>query len=233
MYRKEFIIFVLLILLFSQESIALPGRFFRINANGSVFTINTVTPNHLYPQASLEIISKNAYFSKANCDRILNNRCLFRVSDTQSKQIVIIGKNGPIELEICLNGVGAVTCQRYVTTILNNTVTVGSVTINNVLSPLTYFSDTLGSTWTNAINPIFPTGATSVKLGAVSCNSGRCVAGGYTNDTALFYISTNGGKTWGNPIPVNGPTGNTKLEINNLSCSSSGRCVAVGLVTLA
>ncbi|KTD10653.1 BNR/Asp-box repeat containing protein [Legionella gratiana] len=230
MCRKKFIIFALLMFLFSQENMANPGRFFKINAHGSVFSIKTVVPNHLYPQASLKVISRNAYFSKANCDQVLNNRCLFRVSNTQAKQIVITGKNGPIELELCLNGVEPVTCQRYFSTLINNTATVGSVTINNILNPLTYFSDNLGLTWSDSILPTFPTGATSVKLGAVSCNSRLCVTGGYTDSAALFYISTNGGRSWGNPITVNGPVGNTKVEINSLNCSATGRCVAVGLV---
>lgn len=217
---------ICLFLFFSSNGLA--GNLFSVSFSNATLTITTTPPNHIYTQASLEILSSKVNFSNADCNSVIQNRCLFEISNQHPKSIAIMGESGNIPIQLCLNGPSKISCQDYLIHISNTSSTVGSVTIGSTLNPLAYFSNNGGKSWGQPIIPTYSAGVTSVKLSAVSCLENQCIAAGYSDLSALFYLSHNRGETWGVPQTVENPTNASSTEINGLNCTSSGRCVAVG-----
>lgn len=110
----------------SQTSFASSGLLFNITNDLSTLTINTTIPNKTYSSAGIKI--NTAGYSLSNpgidCSPAANGYCLFSVSNTNSKTITITGSAGPVNLTLCLNGLGPISCQNYTANLSQNLIPV-------------------------------------------------------------------------------------------------------------
>ena len=116
-----------------QSTPILPGPLFTVTASTTtnVLTIKTNTPHHVYPNAGIKV--NTAGFSLQNagteCIPDSNGYCLFTVSDTLPKTITINGQTiGDYTVSLCLNGLGALSCQTYTQTFPSFTIG-GTITL--------------------------------------------------------------------------------------------------------
>jgi hypothetical protein len=117
------IIISLALFLFAQINYANTGMFFNINASGDKLSITSVPSNHFYPKAG--IVVDTAGYSLAypgtECSPDSNGYCIFGVSDTVPAVVTISGATGNVNLILCLNGVGPLSCQHYDVPIVSST----------------------------------------------------------------------------------------------------------------
>lgn len=106
---------ILLLSLGCQISFASNGLFFNIIPTDTSLSITTTIPNHAYSKAGIKINSPGYTLTNPgiDCSLISNGYCLFSVSDTKSRLISISGNPGSVNLSLCLNGAGPVSCQNY------------------------------------------------------------------------------------------------------------------------
>lgn len=112
--KKFFILISILpILLFCKTLSAKPtGLLFNVQSSGSALTISTVPTNHNYPAAGIQILTPG-YSLASGCTPSTNGYCLFTTSNTTPATITINGPSGNINIILCLNGVGPLSCQHY------------------------------------------------------------------------------------------------------------------------
>lgn len=91
------------------------GSLFRVTHAGPALNINTTIPHHTYPKVGIKVLTPGASIANESttCTMAGNGYCLFSVSDTQTKSILIIGSNPAYTVSICLNGEGALSCQQF------------------------------------------------------------------------------------------------------------------------
>lgn len=113
----------LIALVETPSSFSGTGLLFNVSSVDSTLTISTVVPNHTYPAAGIKI-NTPGYVIASNetpCTPIINGYCLFPVSDTVPKKIILNGPDGlkNISITLCLNGTGELSCQQYQATVSN------------------------------------------------------------------------------------------------------------------
>lgn len=102
------------VLFLSTTSFAATGAFFNVTSSGQIVTISTTVPNHIYPNAGIKVNSSGHNLVSAGCTPYGNGYCLFSVSNTSPKTLTISGSAGkPLNMTLCLNGKGPLTCQEY------------------------------------------------------------------------------------------------------------------------
>ena len=107
------IMIIILTLLGSQISFASNHLFFNITAINTTLNITTTIPNHSYTNAGIKINTTGYSLKNAgtDCVPISNGYCLFSVSDTSTKAISLTGSTGNVNMTLCLNGAGPLSCQ--------------------------------------------------------------------------------------------------------------------------
>lgn len=100
---------------YSQLVAAQPGAFFTLSTAGTNLSITTTVPNHLYEQAGIKILTPGYSIQNlgTDCNMAANGYCIFPVSQTQPHSLAISGPKGDLDLILCLNGNGPVSCQRF------------------------------------------------------------------------------------------------------------------------
>src|SRR5262249_1928473 len=106
--------FVLLVMM-CETGLAASGLFFNVSASGLKLNISTTVPGHTYPAAGIKVNTPGYALSKTSpgCTKSSNGYCLFPVSDTVPASINITGPSGTVDLILCLNGKGPLSCQNY------------------------------------------------------------------------------------------------------------------------
>ena len=111
MRARLFSIFLVL-LLQNTVSFGKTGDYFEIASpfNGAVL-VRTTIPNHLYPAAGIRVLPPYTL----NCTQQSGDYCLFAVSDTMPAKFQLLGPTsaGIALVDLCLNGEGPLSCQRY------------------------------------------------------------------------------------------------------------------------
>jgi hypothetical protein len=94
---------------------AAAGLFFEVTLSGSTLNIRTTIPNHTYPGAGIKINSAGFSLTNAGseCTMAGNGYCLFSVSNATTKTISITGSSGTLNVTLCLNGNGPLSCQNF------------------------------------------------------------------------------------------------------------------------
>jgi len=109
----------LMLILSCQVGFATSGAFFSVTSNttqtGTILSITTTIPNHTYSIAGIKINNSGYHLTNAGseCTSIANGYCLFSVDNLSPKTITITGKVGQIDMSLCLNGNGPISCQNY------------------------------------------------------------------------------------------------------------------------
>lgn len=229
------LLFVVFMLFVTPQSFASPGNLFAVTPINNSIVIKTNIPNHTYAQAGLQVVSIGHNFSTYDCDSVVDDTCIFSVSDTSSKTLSFSGPSGPLDLKLCLNGAAHITCQTYQIPYVTSIVSVGAMTPSGgTQQAVSYTSNNNGLSWSGPNILSSAAGSVGDQLNAVSCDASTnfCTAAGFyllaNNDEApVVYTSTNGGLTWSSPLlPATSPN---RTEILGLDCSSNGQlCQAVG-----
>lgn len=89
---------------------------FTVSSSGLNLSISSTRINHTYPAAGIKINTPD--YSLANggvdCSPASNGYCLFAVNNTKPTSLSIKGPaNGLLNLSLCLNGKGPLSCQTY------------------------------------------------------------------------------------------------------------------------
>ncbi|HAT6978717.1 TPA: hypothetical protein F8R96_09525 [Legionella pneumophila] len=226
------ILFLLLTL--TGNPISAAGLFFNVLATGSVLTINTTIPNHTYSNAGISVRTPGYQLTGLgrDCQLNTNGYCLFTVSDRQTAQISISGPSGTVQVVLCLNGAGALSCQNYYVHIDNFLFTVGTYESGGIISPIFYRSTDFGATWQGPLFLTVPAGATNNKANSISCSKSGLVCStvgnifiGGTNQS-FAWSTSDGGINW---LPSVIPLSTANEILIGVSCSSDGvKCAAVG-----
>jgi len=89
------------------------GALFNVTASGAVLTIRTTVAHHAYPHAGIQITSSGYSLKNAGteCSPNADGYCLFPTSDTQPATISINGPTGKMNVVLCLDGLGPLSCQ--------------------------------------------------------------------------------------------------------------------------
>lgn len=97
------------------QAAAAAGLFFDVTLSGSTLNIKTTIPYHTYPGAGIKINSAGFSLTNAGseCTMAGNGYCLFSVSNATTKTISITGSSGTLNVTLCLNGNGPLSCQNY------------------------------------------------------------------------------------------------------------------------
>lgn len=131
--RKISIVLLIAFMGAGFASFAATGKLFTITRNFNQITI-TPTSNHYYPSMGIKITSNNTV---NGCDISGNGYCLFSASPDTPKTLVVSGAGGTIEGNVCLNGPGAISCQKF--SLANACMTHGTCRV--FLSSIDSFSD--------------------------------------------------------------------------------------------
>jgi len=126
----------LISLLFCQTSFAIhekSGLFFNLATTSSTLNITTTIPNHSYPNAGIKV-NTSGFSIQSGCTANANGYCLFPVSDTSSATISMTGPVGGVQVTLCLNGLGPLSCQQYAVSRRSSQIFVGDVATNYVLT---------------------------------------------------------------------------------------------------
>lgn len=104
-----------LMTLVAQSVLAQPNAFFSVSTAGNNLSIATTIPNHLYQQAGIKILTPGYSIQNTgvDCKLASNGYCLFSVSKSQPHSIALSGPSGNLEMILCLNGAGPVSCQHF------------------------------------------------------------------------------------------------------------------------
>lgn len=104
-----------LLVLFFQSTMASTssGLFFKVTANNLTLNIKTTVPHHVYQAAGIKIKTNRHELPGIGCTKATNGFCLFAVSDTAEAVIPITGGAGPVQIILCLDGQGQLSCQNY------------------------------------------------------------------------------------------------------------------------
>lgn len=91
------------------------GSFFNITTVGPSLIITTNTGNKTYTAAGIKINTVGYIFPvPGQCTKTPSGFCLFQVSNTTPAIITIVGAvMTPLEVTLCLNGVGQLSCQLF------------------------------------------------------------------------------------------------------------------------
>ncbi len=105
----------LLMILISQNGLANSGNLFNATLSGSMLTITTNIPNHVYHSAGIKLISPGHAIANqfSVCTPLANGYCQFTVSDKSPVNMLITGPAGNLALQMCLNANGPLSCQEY------------------------------------------------------------------------------------------------------------------------
>jgi DNA-binding beta-propeller fold protein YncE len=112
------IIITLVALIVCQASFA-AGLLFNVSAVGNTLNIKT-TASHIYPSVGIMLNTNGYSLAHAGTECSLGGSsgyCLFSANQTTPKLITIAGPAGVVNFTLCLNGVGATSCQNYHATI--------------------------------------------------------------------------------------------------------------------
>lgn len=137
---------VSLALLFCQTSFA-ASTFFNVNASGTILTITTNVPNHTYPSAGIRINSPSNFSPHSGCTQQSNGFCTFSVSNTTPASIGINGSTTTMNITLCLNGLGPLSCQDY------NVSVTGPVLYASTKYGVVEVSTNRGASWTPTNQP--------------------------------------------------------------------------------
>jgi exo-beta-1,3-glucanase (GH17 family) len=102
---------VFILLVGSQASFGY-GEFFSPGTTGMAFNIKTATAPANYPKAGLRITSGHKLF----CPGLIGSKghCIFSVNhNSPHNTIGFQGPQGPVTVELCLNGIGQASCRPY------------------------------------------------------------------------------------------------------------------------
>lgn len=94
-------------------SFAMASSLFTVSVSGTTLTITSTAANHTYPAAGIKINTPSDFSAGSGCTLQSNGFCTFSVSDTVPAHIVINGSTASTDVTLCLNGVGALSCQHY------------------------------------------------------------------------------------------------------------------------
>lgn len=102
------------ILLFCQINFAQTGLLFKVNVELATLKIITVTPKN-YSHAGIKVNTAGYRLSNPgkDCQVAPNGYCLFAVSKSTPAIITIKGPAGEVDITLCLDGNGPLSCQRY------------------------------------------------------------------------------------------------------------------------
>ena len=109
----------LVVILCHQISFANNGSLFDVTSTttqtGAILNITTTIPNHTYSMAGIKLNSSGYSLpnSGTECTKIENGHCFFSINNLTTKTITISGKVGTIDMSLCLNGNGPLSCQNY------------------------------------------------------------------------------------------------------------------------
>lgn len=111
-YIHHLIAFLILI---TSTGYANAGLLFNVSGSSNDLTINTTIPNHTYSYAGIKITSTGYTLTDkgSECTELPNGYCLFSVSQTTSKTLSISGSGASIDMILCLDGRGPLSCQNY------------------------------------------------------------------------------------------------------------------------
>jgi len=120
-----------------------PGLLFKVTGSSTSVTISTVMPNHTYPTAGIKIKSSGYQLSGvgSECTMAKTEYCLFSVSDTAPKTFSISGSGNALEITLCLNGNGPLSCQDYMIETGAGKVANALYVVNSFLTYETHDSD--------------------------------------------------------------------------------------------
>lgn len=104
--------FLCLSIVLCQVVFASTGLFFNVQISGTTLSISTTKPNHIYPDAGIKI-STPGYSIQAGCMPNVNGYCLFSTSSAAPSSLSINGPSGNVDIILCLNGAGPLSCQTY------------------------------------------------------------------------------------------------------------------------
>jgi hypothetical protein len=169
---KQFMMkYLLLAVCFSPlVSFAGPGLFFKASNLSTSLIISTTIPNHTYPTAGIKINSPGYSLTKAGteCIQNTNGYCIFSVNDKTPTVLSIAGSAGTLSFNLCLNGIGPLTCQQY-TGLANQPVYAYLVDVrNNTIQKCLVKADGGFNTCSNAGNTGIPL---ATPLGIVTNNA--------------------------------------------------------------
>jgi hypothetical protein len=91
---------------------AFAGSLFTINVLGNKLVIAATIPNHVYPNAGIKI-NTSGFAVTSGCTPSPKGFCLFSTSNISPAPISLQGGSGSINLMLCLNALGPVSCQNY------------------------------------------------------------------------------------------------------------------------
>ena len=105
---------ITLITLFFMSSLSHAGNLFTVTGTTAQLTVGVV-PNHTYPAAGIKITSNNYALSGVGTDCTMSGSgyCNFLISKNTPRQFAISGSGSSVNIQLCLNGVGPLSCQKY------------------------------------------------------------------------------------------------------------------------
>lgn len=81
------------------------GSHFRFTVSGATVNVTTTTPNRLYPNAGIQVLTPGFTIS-GNVRPTNDGFYLFSVSDSTPASLNFLGSGGTAQIKICLDGVG-------------------------------------------------------------------------------------------------------------------------------
>lgn len=218
---------ILVTVFFCDISLAKPtGLLFKVTSHGQVIYVNTVVPDHTYPNAGIKINTLGYSLMKAGteCTPSDNGFCLFSTSDKISTPITISGSPGDVDIILCLNGPKSLSCQHYTISISTPSVLPHFIYVTNgdstvSICPLNA-DGSLGTCSVSTGNGTFSFGGFGSGAG-ITLNAARTLA--YVVNTINGSISicpinpdgTFGTCTVFNDPTFNYPTGSIGLNVRN------------------
>lgn len=114
-FKVSAITATVLLMSMSQLLYAVPGPLFNVTTANNNLLIKTTIPHHNYPAAGIKIKAGNYTLAGIGVDCVLqpNGYCVFPVSDNQAHNISISGSGAKLDVTLCLNGKGEISCQNY------------------------------------------------------------------------------------------------------------------------
>lgn len=90
------------------------GNYFDVNALGTALSIHTTTSGHTYSTTGIQINTPGYRVNNVVCQQNSNGMCVFPVMSTfLAPSLELDGPTGPVNLTLCLNAIGPVSCQKY------------------------------------------------------------------------------------------------------------------------
>lgn len=116
-----------------KNSSVRPGEFFKVYTYVNKLTINTVTPDWTYPVAGIKVLTPGYTLDQITLPAD-NGYFLFSVSDTKSASFTLLGAPGPVNIQLCLSGVGTgSTCEIQTVTLTRQKYAYVASGFNNIV----------------------------------------------------------------------------------------------------